>query len=663
MNEIRFVEISEWHNKETHKNNPWKTMVIYIIFGLSWILFSDTVLTALVQDPKLYAFIQSIKGFLYVFLTGIALYFLMKLESRKLFEVNKKLLKNQEELLMYSEELISIEEDMRNKISSLEIVRNELKSQKDFSNAILDLSNTSIVVWNKSGLVVDMNTQFKQSFEVDDRSVGQPLAPIIFEGDDQRIVFDHTEALKSGESVNGFEHIHQISSGSKIHTVWDLATLKNPTNGEAMYIAYGIDITTEKEKETQLFHLTTRDDLTNLNNKRIFNESIKEWEHHEEEFVAYLVGIDNFSVLNDLYGHHYGDIYLKKVSEKLMAAFNDNVYRWNGDEILVVTKKDKSIDKVLATITAIYSDNYALANINYSTTASIGVVKFPLDCEDRGAITQCLDMALKNAKQKGRDCVVHYTDDLLKDMLEQRDMETLIQEMLESNGFKMVYQPVFAVESQAYASYEALIRPLNPKAAKWNIGQMISFAEKNGQIVDIDRWVIDDVFAKMAASKEVLSNVAINISTQTFYLKDFVPYLRERSEKYGVSPSRVRLEITEYSLMDNANDAMGIIKACKDLGFSISLDDFGTEYSSLNYLSKFPIDTIKLDKSYIDELLTSDKDRIIIKNLIRLAKDLQLETVAEGIEGIEQLETLQEMGCDFGQGYLVSKPMELKDLM
>lgn len=306
-----------------------------------------------------------------------------------------------------------------------------------------------------------------------------------------------------------------------------------------------------------------------------------------------------------------------------------------------------------------------LGEVEFDYSLSIGITKFPMDGIDAFTLLKNSEMALNNAKNKGRDRYEFYKSELQKEFEFQTNVEIEIDKAISNDEFELNFQPIYELETDKLGSVEILLRLNNQNLGNISIGKIITIAEQSGQIINVDRWVIKTVFKmiKEHFNKEKTCLFSMNLSAQSFNSKKFIKFIKEQIEVFKIDTGNVEFEITEYSFLNDTRKSVTMMNALKSMGFKIALDDFGTRYSSLNYLAKLPFDRLKIDKSYIDNILEHNNDQIIVEQIIELSNKLGLKTVAEGIELAKQKELLLTYGCDYGQGYYLSKPINFQALL
>lgn len=340
------------------------------------------------------------------------------------------------------------------------------------------------------------------------------------------------------------------------------------------------------------------------------------------------------------------------------------VYRWSGDDFILY-KKYKSnsrdlnllMEKDNERIKSFIHKKWQLKEVSYTPTISMSSVVFPQDGELLDVLFRNLDYALHEAKRRGRGSYVRFESSLHLAMEHRFHLETKMLTALSDDHFSLFYQPIYHLDSGAMEGAEVLIRWLNEP--KVSVIEFINIAEESGIILKLDEWVMRKSFEFLSRHQEAFGELmlSINLSAQTIASTELITILKELVSRYQINTEQVKFEITEHSFLKDFEFAIIQLNKLRDMGFSIALDDFGIQYSSLSYLAKLPFTHLKIDKSYIDRIVTNEKDRIIVKQVIQLAHSLGLSTVAEGIESEEQRLIASQMGCCLAQGYLFSKPL------
>ncbi|ADN08982.1 putative bifunctional diguanylate cyclase/phosphodiesterase [Sulfurimonas autotrophica] len=425
-----------------------------------------------------------------------------------------------------------------------------------------------------------------------------------------------------------------------------------------------------KQEQEELYNLSTKDPLSGLYNRLSLVEKlnwlISKGKRDKNEFAMIFLDLDNFKNINDSKGHEFGDKILKYISDILLNATrnNDIVSRLGGDEFVVVLpdyKDENKIVEIAQRLKEKLSTPFKIDNEDYQITASMGIAIYPKDGDNVQTLLKNADIAMYKSKELGKNNFQFFTDAINKAVQEKISMQRIIKDALSQNHFKLFYQPKVDIKTNKIVGCEALIRLIDPIEGLIPPYQFISIAEENLSIIPLGEWIIQEAASQIKKWEHTpLRNIKVSINLSGVQFKD--PYLLQKLQTYTqeIDRSKFDIELTESVLIDNFNKRLDIIKGIKELGISLSLDDFGTGYSSLSYLKDIPFDTLKIDKSFIDNLYTKD-DLTFVNMIIGIAEDLALNVVAEGVETEEQLKLLKEINCELYQGYLCSKPVVPKE--
>lgn len=427
-------------------------------------------------------------------------------------------------------------------------------------------------------------------------------------------------------------------------------------------------MTSEIEHQDEIYRNLTVDRLTGLNNLNVFTEDINELIENNQEFCVYATNMDNFKLLNDLHGHTYGDEMLIKYAEFVNVGQGGiKAYRWQGDSLLVIQQRQGQLpcDEFVGHLKEFSSIVWRLGELDYQTSLSIASLPSEMVEGDSEDVLMKIDIASHKAKALGKNCHVSYDQSLFDEVHKKDRLQKAIKKAIARNGLKLYLQPVVNYKKHYVKSFEVLLRWPKSNDYVSNIGELISFAEQTGQISLIDKYVIRNTFEMIHRHEGVFDDYtfSINISAQSFISEWFYDYVVEMVDKYKVEPSHIIFEITEYTLMEQVDRSKRVMERLLALGIRVSLDDFGTKFSSLNYLKELPFSAFKIDKSYIDDIVGDEKARHIVELLISLARKLRIDVVAEGVETSKQRDLLKSLSCDYGQGYLHYKPMPIEEIL
>jgi diguanylate cyclase (GGDEF)-like protein len=431
------------------------------------------------------------------------------------------------------------------------------------------------------------------------------------------------------------------------------------------------EIEERKTIESQLRFLANYDLLTNLPNRILFREhldqSIKQSYRNKTSVALLLIDIDGFKHINDSLGHHQGDLLLQIVADRLNKCIRDvdQVARLGGDEFTVIlaeTTDKKSAALVAEKIIKTVSEPIQLERQKVYISASVGITLLPEDTNDPSILLGYADMAMYEAKAKGKNAYEFYTPRLLSRVHTRVDMEKELHKALGSNQLEVYYQPIFKTQHGELHGAEALIRWKHPERGFIPPIEFIPIAEDSDLILKLGKWVLEEV-VKTASFWNKLENtdefhIAVNMSSRQFQNNgSCIELVNKCLSEFDLPPHLLKLEITESLMMEDRHNVINKLNELKKMGVGLSIDDFGTGYSSLSYIRRFPINTIKIDKSFIHDITLDSDDASLITAIIAMAKSLGMNVVAEGVETAEQYRFLQDHDCDFVQGYYFCKPV------
>lgn len=440
------------------------------------------------------------------------------------------------------------------------------------------------------------------------------------------------------------------------------------------------DITKFKKQNEELAYLAYYDPLTGLYNRnyfvRLLGEFVRNAKEDDKTVDVIIVDIDDFRKVNDGMGMIAGDELVQQMGGVLKDFSNANVIvgHINSDIYCMAIydpKNDYTVEKLYQRLKSRLRRPFYLSNgYEISITVSVGVASYPEASKDVLELINCAEIVMFRGKSLGKNNIQYFDTPILKDFLHNVQMDNKLKEAVSNNHFVLKYQPQFYADSKELRGVEALIR-WNDVTESTVISPtvFIPFAEKNGTIVPIGKWVIEESIRQCAEWHEKYGKpiiMSINVSAIQYMKEDFVDHLISVIEKYHVNPKCIELEVTESVLIDGFENVAHKLTALKEYGIRISLDDFGTGFSSLSYLKKLPIDTLKIDKSFIDTVLIDSPTRVITESIIKMVKMLGYEAVAEGVEELQQYEYLHSIGCDVIQGFYFAKPktaLEIEKLL
>ncbi|MBI3374620.1 MAG: EAL domain-containing protein [Betaproteobacteria bacterium] len=435
------------------------------------------------------------------------------------------------------------------------------------------------------------------------------------------------------------------------------------------YRSVGRDITERRRAEARIEYLATHDGLTGLPNRMMFSQTlnlaIESARRYARKFALLFIDLDRFKIINDTLGHAAGDALLKQMSARLRQSLraSDVVARLGGDEFVVLVQEVNETGEIALVARKILSgiiEPVLLAGQECRVTGSVGIAMYPADAEDEQSLMTNADIAMYLAKEEGKNNFQFYSSDIKTRSLDHIALETNLRRALERGELYLHYQAKLDFGSGAISGVEALLRWQNPELGQVPPAQFIPIAEETGLIVPIGKWVLHSACTQnMAWQREGLRPVcmAVNLSPRQFADPDLLANIAAVLSQTGMAPQWLELEITEGMVMYNTDRAIQLLRAIKQMGVRLAIDDFGTGYSSLAQLKRFPIDTLKVDRSFIRELPGDSEDKAITEAIIAMGRSLSLTIVAEGVETREQETFLRQHACDQMQGYYFSRPI------
>lgn len=544
----------------------------------------------------------------------------------------------------------------------------QMEAQLAHQSQILDQIHESVLTMDQMGYITSWN-----------RGAEELFGYTALEAIGRNILFLYADEEENEDMPDAFAEVggrmmevkRRKKSGEVFWASLSLSPLRDLAERPIGLIAYLTDITERKQAEEQLHHLAYYDELTGLPNRTLFarlvDQALMVAQRNEASGCVLFLDLNRFKRINDTLGRRIGDELLRQVAQRVRATLReeDVVARLSGDEFAVGLfdiRQHFEATTVAQKLQAALDAPFLIGGHDLRVGASIGISVFPQDGHDAETLLGLADIAMERAKQAAANpdrSVAFYSQDMNQGMQERMRIESGLRQALGNGELILYYQPKFEIGSDRIVGAEALVRWVHPTRGIVPPGEFIPLAESTGLIVQVGEWVLEQACAQAAIWQRAgvpPFRLAVNVSA-----REFTASLPERVAdtlaRYQLDPSWLELEITESTLMHDFERVTGIMDHVNQLGVALSLDDFGTGYSSLSYLKRFPIDTLKIDRSFTTGIPVDGSDCAIAGTIISMARQLGLRVIAEGVETVEQLDFLREAGCDEVQGYLYSKPL------
>ncbi|KEO81002.1 PAS domain S-box protein [Tumebacillus flagellatus] len=547
----------------------------------------------------------------------------------------------------------------------------ELEENEQRYKSLFEYNLNAVISLDLQGKIISINRAAEElsGFTMEE-VIGKPLLRFVPKRTVHRSWLS-IEKVKGGDTPHYGEFKWLNKRGEEL-TV-EVALMPIHVNGEMTGVYCTLkNVTEQKRAEALISHMAYYDALTELPNRTLFRDHLRTAlkQRAEDEIVAILfLDLDHFKHVNDTMGHSVGDMLLKMMAGRLQDSLPDamSYSRNSGDEFVVLltgVKDREQVEEAARKVVDAIHAPFALGGQLLYLTGSIGIVLAPEHGEDPETMLQHADIAMYDAKDKGKNNYRFFDYILTERMAKRVELERSMRTALENDEFALYYQPLVDAQSGRVVGAEALIRWFRPGHGMVSPAEFIPIAEETGLIVDIGDWVIRTACQHQQAWRNngfAPIHLSVNLSTRQFQEPNFLDRVRRVVEETGVDLNGIGFEITESLIMQDVDYAIKMLNELRSMGSIISIDDFGTGYSSLAYLKKFPIDKLKVDRTFVRDITTRAEDAAITKTIITLAKSLHLKVVAEGVETEEQIEKLRELQCDEFQGFYFSKPVPVQD--
>lgn len=646
--------------------------ILFVVYVGGWKVLSNLLISNLVHNPNVSSRVDGYKDWFFILLTAALVYLISYVTLKGIEEKNRTLNSNYEELEATYEELQAMQDTLIYQYDELRKTNEELENARERYQLTLLGSNDSIWDYDISSdfLFIGRAKEILGEENVEDSGLSRWFDKIHPE-DISKVKSSFDDVVKN--RVQLFNEEFRIKNNSDNY-IWVL------TRGKAIYSDSGLasrisgsmtNITNLKDKEQEIEHMAYFDEITNLPNRSQFMTEIERIiDLAEEDFSIIYLDLDNFKSINDTLGHTAGDILLKRVADNLdvHVQSEDLLSRLGGDEFAILVKGKSDVfelERYTKGIIKSFENPFYILEHEFYITASIGITRYPADGKDISELLQNADIAMYYSKNSGKNSYSFF-DRRLKALLKQKTtLENELKQAIIAKRFSLHYQPQIDLETGKIESLEALIRWQKPDGSFVSPDKFIPLAEETGQIIDLGKWVIEETIKQIIKWYEMglgYIKVAVNISTKQIQQNEFVDEILELIDIYGIDTKYISFEITETAAMYDFKNSVQKLKRLRKNGILLSLDDFGTGYSSLTYLRKLPIDFLKLDKGFIENVLNDPIQGEIIKSVIDLSKKMNLKVVAEGIENENQLHLIKSAGADYAQGYYYSRPLTSENI-
>lgn len=543
-----------------------------------------------------------------------------------------------------------------------------LEVSEQYYRSLFDNNGDFVYSTDLNGNFTSVNQAFMRTFGYGESElIGRSALNFINPEDVHRAKLHFIQALKGKDQTYTIEI--QIKSGES--QIFQIKNIPITVNGSCVG-TYGIgrNITRQKKTEERIIQLAYYDQDTGLPNRMRFTEQLEEMIHrakHKKELLAVLViDIDRFKIINDSLGHYAGDIVLKQLADRIQNQMPKGAYfgRFSGDKFTMLLTEDVEIDqttRMARELQRLISMPLYHQNQEFIVTASIGISSFPGDGLDEHTLLKNADIAMNRSKNQGGNKITYFSTGMNDQAMVRLELESYLRKALQKNEFRLCYQPLMDLKSGEITCTEALIRWQHPHLGLVSPAQFIPLAEETGLIEEIGAWVLTTAcFQTKYWQENGFPNlgISVNVSAYQFQQHAFIGQVIEALKVSGLAPAYLSLELTESAMLKDIVYSISVMKSLQELGVKVSIDDFGTGYSSLSYLRNLPIDTLKIDQSFINNLHDDPSDIAIVKAIITMGQGLAVKIVAEGVETHEQMNILRDLDCHYAQGYYIQKPLE-----
>ncbi len=551
----------------------------------------------------------------------------------------------------------------------------ELRDSEAYIRAVLENVNEGIIVIEENGMIISFNPAAEQIFAYTAQEVVNQNFSLLISSDDFEMSGKYKKFSDAKEETF-FGVTREVVGMRKNFSAFplELKTSHIHIQNRLLFITTARDISERKEAELRISYMASHDSLTKLPNRALLQDRIKQTLAHNhrrnQQAAVLFIDLDKFKIINDTLGHDIGDGVLMETSNRLLAEVRseDTVARQGGDEFIILLSTinhPEDAGQVAQKLMESLALPFYIKGKELHIGASIGIAIFPSDGDDMGTLLKNSDIAMYHAKEMGRGNYQFFSDKMNEQAAEKQFLSNELRHAVKRNQLFLVYQPVVDMISGEMAGMEVLLRWQHPVAGLISPVKFIPLAEESGAILTIGEWVLRSACKQLVEWQHQgyeVPRLAINLSTKQFRHKTLVDTITSILKETGVEARCIGIEITESMMVQDIDEVVDTLLKLSNMGIEISVDDFGTGYSSLSYLKRFPIDKLKIDKSFVDDLATHPDDAAIVKAIIAMAHGLSMKVVSEGVETRAQLDFLRQLGCEQYQGYIFSKPLPASEI-
>ena len=552
--------------------------------------------------------------------------------------------------------------------------RKEAEEKLRLSATVLEHIADAVMVVDVEGVIVAVNPAFTQiTGYTEAEAVGKHSSLTRSERHDEAFYQTMWDELIASGFWRG--ELWRRRKNGEIYLEWLTISAVRDTHAlTTHYVGVCSDITQVKQAQEKLDHLAHHDPLTALPNRLLFHDRLQHAlpraARDREQLAILFIDLDRFKNVNDTLGHHIGDELLQQVAAQLSARLRegDTLARLGGDEFIVLLENvdgQYGATQVAEKLVSMFEQPFLVAGHELFVTCSVGVSLFPDDAQDLNMLIRNADVAMYQAKARGRNGYRFYAPSMTGEGIERLRLETFLRRSIEKNEIFLNYQPQVEIDTGRLIGVEALVRWNHPELGLIPPARFIPLAEDSGYINQLGKWVLDEACRQMMrwqAQGLHVPKMAVNLSVKQFERGSMAGVVADILRETGLAPERLQLEVTESVIM-NTGDALGYINDLHAIGVGLAIDDFGTGYSSLAYLKQLPVQTLKIDRSFIKDISSDANDEAIAIAIIQLGKSMQLSVIAEGVETQEQAAFLLRHGCRLAQGYFYSRPVLAQDIV